>query len=104
LLGGDEDERDARRLFRNELAQGLVSDNVASSSRIVRRGYGRNSALSRPLNGLSAPTPDIMNARRVQFPARMGLESVSYSSSLDLVSLQNELFLQFLRSASFNAC
>lgn len=88
MLGGDEDEREARRLFRNELAQGHVSDNVASSSRIVRRGYGRNSALSRTPNALSTPTPDIMHARRVQFPARMGLESVSSSSSLDILSFQ----------------
>lgn len=88
MLGGDEDEREAQRLFRTELLQGPLSDNVASSSRIVRRGYGRNSALSRTLNSLSAQTPDIMNARRVQFPARMGLESVRSSSSLGISSLQ----------------
>lgn len=78
LLGGDEDEREARRLFRNELALGPSSDNAASSSRIVRRGYGGSRSLGRALHALAAPPPqDTMNARRVHFPARMGLESVS---------------------------
>ncbi|KAG0613353.1 hypothetical protein M758_6G096800 [Ceratodon purpureus] len=75
LLGGDDDEREALRLFRNELAQGHVPDNAASSSRIVRRAYGRNNALGRSLNSQSAPTRDIMNTpRHFQFPASMGLD------------------------------
>lgn len=43
----------------------------------MRRGYGRNNALGRMLSAQSAATPEMMNARRVQFPARMGLERVS---------------------------
>lgn len=74
LLGADDDEWEARRLFQNELAQSPVADNAASTSRIVRRAYGRNNALSRTLDAQSSPTRDIMNAGHFQFPASMGLD------------------------------
>uniref|UniRef100_A0A7I4D6D7 RING-type domain-containing protein n=1 Tax=Physcomitrium patens TaxID=3218 RepID=A0A7I4D6D7_PHYPA len=76
-LLANEHHREARRLFRNELAQGSagVADNVASGSRVGRRGLRRNSALGRMLNAHSAPTPDHMLDRRIPFPSSMGLES-----------------------------
>lgn len=96
LLGGDEDEREARRLFRNELALGAMSDNAASSSRIVRRGYGGSRTSGRALHALAAPPPqDTMNARRVHFPARMGLESrMEFLAALEMALEQYPVGLQ----------